>query len=103
MLNVRCDLSNSFGDEDGVQIGLGLAAEESDITNPVVGGAEFLPNNGLSLFLDFGLGDRSLFNDFLFGLGVRLKTLLRLALKLQTENETRVIGLLQNKYYIRKL
>jgi hypothetical protein len=81
-LNVRSDLSKSFGEEQGEQIDLQIV--DSDDPDPVDGGAEFLPNNGLNLFLDFGLGERSLFNDRLFGLGVRLNILLRLALKLES-------------------
>ena len=80
MLNVLSDLSNSFGDEDGEY--KDLLTMDSDEPVPVDGGAEFLQNSGLSLFLDFGLGERSGFNDFLFGLGVRLNILLILALKL---------------------
>jgi hypothetical protein len=85
MLNVRSDLSNSFGEEEGEQIDLLMV--DSEEPDPVEGGAEFLPNNGLSLFLVFGLGERSLFNDLLFGLGVRLNILLKLALKLDEEVE----------------
>ncbi len=80
-MNVRSDLSKSFGEEEGEQIDLQIV--DSDDPDPVDGGAEFLPNNGLNLFLDFGLGERSLFNDLLFGLGVRLNILLKLALKLE--------------------
>ena len=79
-MNVRSDLSKSFGEEQGEQTDLQIV--DSDDPDPVDGGAEFLLNNGLNLFLDFGLGERSLFNDRLFGLGVRLNILLRLALKL---------------------
>ena len=81
MLNVRSDLSNSLGDDEAGQIDLVIV--ESEDADPVDGGAEFLPNNGLNLLLDFGLGEPSLLNDFLFGLGVRLNILLKLALKLQ--------------------
>ena len=80
MLNVRSDLSNSFGDDEVGQVDLVIV--ESEDPDPVDAGAEFLPNSGLNLFLDFGLGERSLFKDFLFGLGVRLNILLKLALKL---------------------
>lgn len=80
MLNVRSDLSNSFGDDKAGQMDLVIVVSEDP--DPVDGGAEFLPNSGLNLFLDFGLGERSLFKDFLFGLGVRLNILLKLALKL---------------------
>ena len=58
MLNVLSDLSNNFGDEDGEHIDLLMAdSEESEVDDE--GGAEFRPNNGLNLFRDFGLGDRS--------------------------------------------
>ena len=82
MLNVLSDLSNNFGDEDGEHIDLLMAdSEESEVDDE--GGAEFRPNNGLNLFRDFGLGERSqLFKDRLFGLGVRLKSRLKLALNL---------------------
>ena len=79
-MNVLSDLSNNFGDEDGEY--KDLLTMDSEDPVPVDGGAEFLLNSGLSLFLDFGLGERSVFNDFLFGLGVLLNILLILALKL---------------------
>ena len=59
MLNVLSDLSNNFGDEDGVY--KDLLTMDSEDPVPVDGGAEFLLNSGLSLFLDFGLGERSVF------------------------------------------
>ena len=90
MLNVLSDLSNNFGDEDGEY--KDLLTMDSEDPVPVDGGAEFLLNSGLSLFLDFGLGERSVFNDFLFGLGVRLNILLILALKLSLI-ENVVLGL----------
>ena len=81
MLNVLSDLSNNLGDEDGEQSDLLMADSEDSVGD---GGAEFLPNNGLNLLRDFGLGERSqLFNDRRFGLGVRLKSRLRLALNLK--------------------
>ena len=81
MLNVLSDLSNNFGDEDGEQIDLLMVDSEDSVGD---GGAEFLPNNGLNLLRDFGLGERSqLFNDRRFGLGVRLNSRLRLALNLK--------------------
>ena len=82
MLNVLSDLSKSFGDEEGEHIDLLMADSEEDSADDD-GGAEFRPNKGLNLFRDFGLGDRSqLFKDRLFGLGVRLKSRLKLALNL---------------------
>ena len=89
MLNVRSDLSNNFGDEEGEQINL-LMTDSEDPVDPVEGGAEFLLNNGLSLFFDIGLGERSLFNDFRLGLGVRLNIFLKLALKLNKNNTANV-------------
>ena len=81
ILNVLSDLSNNFGDDDGEQSDLLMADSVESVDD---GGAEFLPNNGLNLFLDFGLGERSqLFNDRLFGLGVRLNSRLKLALNLK--------------------
>ena len=96
MLNVLSDLSNNFGDEDGEY--KDLLTMDSEDPVPVDGGAEFLLNSGLSLFLDFGLGERSVFNDFLFGLGVLLNILLILALKLNLiENVVLVLKLFRNK------
>ena len=84
MLNVLSDLSNSLGDEDGEQIDLLMVDSEDSVGD---GGAEFLPNNGLNLLRDFGLGERSqLFNDRRFGLGVRLNSRLRLALNLKWDS-----------------
>ena len=85
ILNVLSDLSNSLGEDDGEQIDLLIDGCDDSVED---GGAEFLLNNGLNLFRDFGLGDRSqLFNDLLFGLGVRLNRRLKLALKLKFENK----------------
>ena len=89
-MNVLSDLSNNFGDEDGEYKDLLTMYSEDPVS--VDGGAEFLLNSGLSLFLDFGLGERSVFNDFLFGLGVLLNILLILALKLNLI-ENVVLGL----------
>ena len=70
-----------MGEDDGEHIDLLIDGCDDSVDD---GGAEFLLNNGLNLFRDFGLGDRSqLFNDLLFGLGVRLNKRLKLALKLK--------------------